>query len=315
MARKRNQTQTSPLGRLIAGVIALIVVACGGYVTWEQTKPEDTPTSVTVDGQLTVQFIDVGQADSALITLPDGKHMLIDAGGNATADLLTDYLKAEGVSRLDYVVGTHPHEDHIGGLDKVIDRFDIGALYLPRVDDSQVPTTRTYEDVLTSIQNKGLKATQGKAGVTILDQEGLSAQILAPNGGKYPELNSYSIAVKLTYGQKSFLFMGDAEQDSEEEMLQKGWNLRADVLKCGHHGSSTSTSPDFLDAVNPQYAIFSCGVNNKYGHPHRETAQALAERNVTVYRTDQQQTITAVCDGSDITFQTGGRSCAGETQR
>ena len=197
---------------------------------------------------------------------------------------------------------THGHEDHIGGLDKVIEAFDIGEIYLPKVADSQVPTTRTYEDVLAAVDQKGLRVNRGAAGTVLFQRDELSARLLAPNSDAYDELNSYSIVVLLTYGERKFLFMGDAESDSEQEILERFGNVTADVLKCGHHGSSTSTSQAFLDRVSPEYAVISCGRDNSYGHPHQETLERLDRKNVTVYRTDQQHTVIASCDGEKLTL-------------
>lgn len=253
------------------------------------------------DGELQIQYLDVGQADATLIFLPNSQVMLIDAGGNATADGLVAYLKERNIQKIDYLVGTHPHEDHIGGLDKVINAFEIGGVYMPKIADSQVPTTKTYEDVLTAIEKKGLKVIQGQGGRSIFQGGELKGEMLAPNSDSYSDLNSYSIGVMLTYGEKKFLFMGDAEADSEEEILER-FSVKADVLKCGHHGSSTSTSKAFLEAVDPQYAVISCGRDNDYGHPHQEVLTALEESGVTVYRTDLQHTVTAVCDGKTIEF-------------
>ena len=263
----------------------------------DKTNPEIQSSS----GTLNVHFIDVGQGDSILIQ--DGTHfMLVDAGENDQGDTVVNYLKEQGVTSLDYVIGTHPHSDHIGGLDKVIEAFDIGEIYLPKVADSQVPTTRTYEDVLAAVDQKGLRVNRGAAGTVLFQRDELSARLLAPNSDAYDELNSYSIVVLLTYGERKFLFMGDAESDSEQEILERFGNVTADVLKCGHHGSSTSTSQAFLDRVSPEYAVISCGRDNSYGHPHQETLERLDRKNVTVYRTDQQHTVIASCDGEKLTL-------------
>lgn len=310
MTKKRKST-------LFSAVLVVIAAVCTYFFMGgpQFTKPdagsqpgtaEAASIPAPVEGQeLQIQYLDVGQADASLIRLPNGQTMLIDAGGNATADKLVEYLKSQGIQRIDFLIGTHPHEDHIGGLDKVVDAFDIGRIYLPKVADSQVPATKTYEDVLTAIDKKGLRVNQGKAGTVLFQSGELSAELLAPNSDSYSGLNSYSVVVMLTYGEKKFLFMGDAEADSEKEILERFGNVEADVLKCGHHGSSTSTSQEFLAAVSPEYAVISCGRDNSYGHPHQETLEALEERDVAVYRTDQQHTIVVSCDGEKITLTTG----------
>lgn len=207
--------------------------------------------------------------------------MLIDAGNNDDSDLVVNYLRAQGISKLDYVVGTHPHEDHIGGLDVAINTFDIGNVILPKISH----TTKTYKDVLLSIKNKGLKVTTATGGKTF-DLGNAKCEIVAPNGSDYEDLNNYSVVMKVTYGNNSFLFTGDAEDVSENEMLSKGYDLKADLLKVGHHGSHSSTTPQFLKAVSPKYAVISVGTGNKYGHPTQETLSKLNNAGIQVYRTD-----------------------------
>lgn len=207
---------------------------------------------------LKVHFLDVGQADSILVQLPNGQTMLIDAGNNSDANFVVDYIKKAGIKKIDYLVGTHPHEDHIGGLDAVIKDFDIGKVIMP----NKTHTTDTFKDVLTATQNKGLKITKAEAGKVLLDENGLNITILAPSGSSYEELNNYSAVIKLTFGKTSFLFTGDAEDISEFEMLAKSISPKADVLKVEHHGSDSSTSAGFLKAVDPAYAVISVGTDN-----------------------------------------------------
>lgn len=246
--------------------------------------------------QLKVSFIDVGQGDSELIQTPNGKTMLIDAGTNDTGINVINYLKKQGIKKIDVLVATHPHEDHIGGMDNVINDFSIGKIYMPKV----TTTTKSFKDVLNSIKKKGLKITVPAAGSSINLDNLVKTQVLAPNSTKYENLNNYSIVIKMTYGKKSFLFEGDAQTESEEEMLKKGYYLKSDVLKLGHHGSKSSTSPNFLKKVSPKYAIVSCGKNNDYGHPHKVTLQKLAAAKVQVFRTDLQGTIVVTTDGTTI---------------
>ncbi|MBW7573109.1 MBL fold metallo-hydrolase [Caproiciproducens sp. AGMB10547] len=261
--------------------------------------------SGTEQDATSVYFLDVGQGDSELIRLKTGENILIDAGTPETAQELADYLADLGVSKIDCLVATHPHADHIGGMEQIVSRFEIGQIYMPRIPDSQIPTTAAYEKLLTAIDKKGLKITAPKAGTVIVHNGDEKLEILAPNSAKYDDLNSYSIVAMLTSGEKKFLFTGDAESDSEKEMVAKGYDLRCDVLKCGHHGSSTSTSAAFLKAANPKTAVISCGLNNDYGHPHKEVISRLQKAGVTIYRTDQQKTVLAQCDGKSIRFTTG----------
>ena len=264
--------------------------------------------------QLEVIYLDVGQADSILLRLPDGRNMLIDAGNNADGAKVAAYLQSIGVTRLDWVVGTHPHEDHIGGLDTVIAQMKVGRVLLPEIPDDQVPTTRTYMDVLDAMAAKNLRADAAKAGrVLVRDRTNdLKIQVLSPQAGaKFDGLNNYSVVLRLTYGSCSFLFTGDAETAAEAAMLASGAELHADVLKLGHHGSSTSTSQAFLDRVHPQYAIISCGKGNDYGHPHKETLARIRSSGAQLYRTDRQGGLRVTCSGTSITVETGLPSCDG----
>ena len=258
----------------------------------------DTGGGGSASGTLEVYFFDVGQGDSELIRLPGGENILIDAGTSSTEDELVGELRSLGAETLDLVVATHPHADHIGGMAAVIDAFDVRQVVMPRISESDTPTTKTYENLLQSIADKGLTITPAEPGDELLSSGGAVLTVLAPNGEDYGDLNNYSVVLRLTYGEDSFLFTGDAEEASEEEMLSLDWPLTATVLKCGHHGSETSTSPAFLDAVSPQYAVISCGVDNDYGHPDAVTLEKLEAAGAEVFRTDLQGTILASTDGS-----------------
>lgn len=278
--------------------------------TTPQSEPSATPEpSITSDAPLEVHFIDVGQADSILIKAPDGKSMLIDAGNNADGPEVVSYLKKQGINKIDVLVGTHPHEDHIGGLDNVINSFDIGQIYMPKVSH----TTKTFEDVLIAIQNKGLKVTTPVPGSTF-DLGTAKCTILAPNNSSYEGLNNYSIVVKLEYGNTSFLFTGDAESVSEQEMLSKGYDLKTDVLKVGHHGSDSSTTQAFLDKINPAYAVIMVGKENSYGHPSKAVMDRLQAKGVAVYRTDENGTIVATSNGNSIMFNVKSGSYAARVE-
>lgn len=205
----------------------------------ENPAPENKPTT---GPKLKVHYIDVGQADSILIQTPGGKNMLVDAGNNEDANTIVSYLQSQGVQRLNVVIGTHPHEDHIGSLDTIITTFDIGQVVMPKVQAN----TRTYKDVITAIANKGLKITEAKAGLLLDLGPGVRAQLLAPNETNYKDLNNYSAVLKLTYGKNVFLFTGDAQDISENEILNAGDDLKADVLKVGHHGTQFKHSKDCM---------------------------------------------------------------------
>lgn len=268
----------------------------------------DTGGGGSASGTLEVYFFDVGQGDSELIRLPGGENILIDAGTSSTEDELVGELRSLGAETLDLVVATHPHADHIGGMAAVIDAFDVRQVVMPRISESDTPTTKTYENLLQSIADKGLTITPAEPGDELLSSGGAVLTVLAPNGEDYGDLNNYSVVLRLTYGEDSFLFTGDAEEESEQEMLSLDWPLTATVLKCGHHGSETSTSPSFLDAVSPQYAVISCGVDNDYGHPDAVTLEKLEAAGVEVFRTDRQGTILASTEGSGVTMTALGKA-------
>ncbi|WP_139492844.1 ComEC/Rec2 family competence protein [Brevibacillus dissolubilis] len=247
---------------------------------------------------LQVHFIDVGQADSFLIQLPNGQNMVIDGGNNADGTTVVNYIKSKGITRLDYVVGTHPDEDHIGGLDTVINNFTVGKVYLP----SRTSTTQTYTDLINAIKAKGLTATKAAAGVTILnttaDSKALTAVMVGPVKDTYSTNNNASAVIRLAYGSTSFLFSGDAELEAETDMVNSGRTLSANIYKAGHHGSRTSSSDAYLNKINPSVAVISCGAGNTYGHPHAETISKLQARGIKIYRTDLQGTIIFTTSGS-----------------
>lgn len=271
----------------------------------EESAEETSQTGET----LQVYFLDVGQGDSQLIRVPEKDgwwNMLIDTGEYAYADGLTDSLRALGVERIDALVNTHQHTDHMGCMARIVQRFDIGAVYMPELPETQVPTTSAYTALLQRLEEKNLTAVPLCEGTVIDCPDTVKLTVVAsdPNAN-WTGLNNYSGVIRLVWGSTSFLFTGDAEKESEQVMLYSGNELKADVLKVGHHGSSTSSSSGFLDAVDPQYAVISCGRDNPYGHPHRETRAALSERNIKTYRTDEDGTILAESDGSTVSFTTG----------
>lgn len=286
---------------LFSLVAVLILLPAIYFQECAPTKQDTTvsDTQKTENGQLCIKYIDVGQGDSEFIMLPNGETILIDAGEKGSGKKVVSAIKDMSVDKIDYLIATHPHADHIGGMPEVIDSFDIGKVYMPRADYS----SKTYLTVLEKIDEKNLKITAVKTGTNVISSDELSAEFIAPASGKYNSLNDFSAVLKLTYGDTSFLFTGDAEANSEQEMLESGFDLSADILKVGHHGSDTSSSEKFLDAVSPEYAVISCGLNNDYSHPSENTLDKLSAINTKVFRTDKMGTITVYSDGHTINIE------------
>lgn len=312
---RRSRKKTSPLAILIALVLCGIGGAAANFLGLfpEAEAPaagstiSDTPESLDASAQ--IYYIDVGQGDSQLIRLnPDDSDpydILIDAGTRSTKQELSDYLSELGVQNIDLLIGTHPHEDHIGGMAQIIKDFPIGTICLPETSEKMTPTTQTYESLLDAIEEKDVPVTAAEAGTFLLKTDEVTLQILSPSHQDYDNLNDYSIVTRLVVGEKSFLFEGDAEADVEQEILDAGYDVSCDVLKLGHHGSSTSSSAAYLKAANPEFAVISCGVDNDYGHPHRETMESLQKLSIQEYRTDEQKTLLAETDGKTIQWTTG----------
>lgn len=247
---------------------------------------------------LEVHFIDVGQGDSVFIR-QNKSTMLIDAGENHYGELVVDYLKKEGVSKLDYVVGTHPHSDHIGGLDDVINEFEIGKVIMPKVTH----TTQTFQDVILAVKAKDMKITTPGVG-DVYSLGNAKYTILGPSSESYSNLNNYSVVLKLNYGDTSFMFTGDAEREAEEEVLDLNKNISVDLLKLGHHGSKTSTIDEFLKQTNPSYGVIQVGENNSYNLPDKEVIDKLQAKDIEVYRNDIHGTVKVTSNGKDIFIQT-----------
>ncbi|APQ78323.1 MBL fold metallo-hydrolase [Clostridium botulinum] len=245
--------------------------------------------------ELKVHYIDVGQGDSILVQTKD-KNILIDAGTRKSSDSLISYLKKQHIKKLDYVIATHPHEDHIGGMPKVIEEFEISNFYAPK----KTANTKIFKDMILQLKKKNLKINVAKKGISLDLSNNSSLDFLAPVKDNYENTNDSSAVVKLTHGNTKFLFTGDAEKTSEKDILNSNEDLSSNVLKIGHHGSHSSSSKEFLDKIDPKIAIISCGKNNDYGHPHKETMKELNKRNIEVYRTDIDGNIVLTSDGENI---------------
>ncbi|MDB2060679.1 ComEC/Rec2 family competence protein [Clostridium perfringens] len=276
---------------IISTVTVLSFAGCGAQknnnISKSSAESEYSGMSVT--------YLNVGQGDSELIQV-NGINMLIDAGTNAGANDLVKDLKNRGIKTIDIAIATHPHEDHIGGMDEVLENFDVKSFYAPKV----AHTTKTYENMLKAVKNEGLKIKQIKEGTKIDLGKDTEVQVYSPVKSQYEELNNYSPVMKISYGQNSFMFTGDAESLVEKEILNENKDLKADVLKLGHHGSHSSTSEEFLKAVDPSIAIVSFAKDNKYGHPHKETMSNLKKAGITVYETFRDGDITISSNGKKL---------------
>ena len=256
--------------------------------------------TVPADGQdaaFQMHFIDVGQALSVLVEC-DGQFMLYDGGNVDDGSLVVSYLQSQGVEQLEYVFCSHAHEDHVGGLAAALAYFPANHVYAPVTEAS----TKCFQDFVKYTQQQGLQVEVPAVGTT-WQLGGATITQLGPVA-QYSDTNDTSLVLRIDYGATSFLLTGDMEADAERDLVNSGANLKVDVLQVGHHGSSTSTSYVFLNAVLPEMGIISCGVNNKYGHPHEETLSILRDAGVDVYRTDLLGTITIGSDGQNYTIGT-----------
>ncbi|WP_298484014.1 ComEC/Rec2 family competence protein [uncultured Ruminococcus sp.] len=262
------------------------------------------------EGSCSVYFLDVGQGDSSLI-VTDTAAVLIDAGEQSAGDDVLADLQQYGVTTLDWIIGTHPHSDHIGGFPKILeyaaayDDLTVANVMTPALPDSQIPTTRIYESFLDGVEANGLELTEAVS--MTIDLGSASLEIIPSPGDDYSSLNDYSICAYLTCGETGFFFTGDASKPEETDLLESGAldHVQADVLKVGHHGSRESSTDDFLYAINPSYGVISCGYDNSYGHPHSEAIARLTKFcGEQIWRTDENGTVCIQSDGQQLTVTT-----------
>ena len=291
----------------------LIILGIGfSYSAYLELGTDDIPETavnnfIAKDADLQIHFIDVGQGDCSLVIWEDSA-MLIDCGERENSDSVLKYLKKQGVEKLDYIIATHPHSDHIGGMGDIISALDVDKVIAPKVRSDLTPTSKSYERFIQSLRDKGQKLTAAKPGTTYTfetagEKKPPSFEVLAPVSD-YDDLNNYSVVIRLDYGSTSYLFTGDAESKAEKGILKSGADVDADVLKMGHHGSSTSSSDDFLKAVSPDICIIQCGVGNSYGHPHKETIEKIEDMGAKWYSNDRNGNIIVYSDGESIQVRT-----------
>lgn len=278
--------------KIFLGLAIILILIFFLNVSLNKTKKEN------ITNKLELHFLDVGQADSILAMLPNGQTMLIDAASGSDGGKIAAYLRKQGIERLNYVVATHPHKDHIGGLDTIVSGFNIDKIYMP----SKTKNSKSFEDALKVINKKGIRISEAKAGVGILKTKNLNIEIIAPNSFLYDEINNYSAVIKITYKNNKFLFMGDAQTTSENEIL-KLYDVKADVLKVAHHGSDQATSEEFLNKVMPKYSVISVGKGNPDDCPSEKTISRLSNINSKILRTDKMGTIIIKSDGNFIDIE------------
>ncbi|MBE6770764.1 MAG: MBL fold metallo-hydrolase [Ruminococcaceae bacterium] len=283
---------------LIVVIVVAIVSAIGTNMDEIKNLDGDLQSVQGTDSNFQVHYIDVGQGDCSLVVC-DGKTLLIDAGENGHETTVINYLRSLGVEKLDYIIASHQHSDHIGGLPEVIDEFGMDKIIMPRLTEAQTPTNSTYTAFLKAIQASDAKVISSKVGASYT-LGSATFDILGPVSNDAEDINNMSVVVKLTYGEKTFLFTGDAEKEEEREILATGADLDCDVLKVGHHGSGTSSGTNFLDAVTPEICVIQVGTGNDYGHPHDNIVERLMKYSEEIYRTDICGSIVISSDGKNL---------------
>ncbi|MGL5823093.1 MAG: ComEC/Rec2 family competence protein [Sarcina sp.] len=262
---------------LIFFLISLIITSC----------------TTQIPNILEIHYIDIGQGDSTLIKL-NNKNILIDSGPNSSEKTLRQYLKKEKIKNIDLLIATHPHEDHIGNMDMILNEFKINEVFAPYA----MHTSKDFENFKKKLIENNKQINILNANTKIEFDKNINIEIFSPTKDSYSNINDYSPIMKISYLNNSFLFTGDAEEIAEQEVLSS--NIDSDVLKIGHHGSSSSSSKEFLEKVTPKISIIQCGINNEFNHPHQSTLKKLTEINSKVYRTDEDGHIILQSDGNTI---------------
>lgn len=282
-------------------ILIIAVISAFGYGNADKVsdeKPFTSTESQETQAYFQVHYIDVGQGDSTLIISGD-KSLLIDAGENGHETDVINYLRSHNIEKLDYIIVTHQHSDHIGGIPEVLEEFDTDNIIMPRLTEAQTPTNSTYTEFLKALKAADAKIISSKVGATYTLGDA-SFEILGPVTNDAENINSMSVVTKFTYGENTFLFTGDGESDEENEIIETGADLDCDIYKVGHHGSKTSSSKAFLDAVTPEICVISCGADNDYGHPHDVVTKRIAKYTDEVYRTDICGDIVITSDGANL---------------
>lgn len=294
--KERKQRKKKAL-KNIGCLLAAAVLFLAGW--WFFHKP---PKPFPNEDKLVMHFIDVGQGDCTFIAA-NGMTMLVDCGEYEVSSVVTDYLRSMGVTRLDYLIATHPHSDHMGGMARIINVFDIGEVIIPHIPDEQLPTAVFFDKFLESCEKRGLSITEARNGM-VLELGKASAEIVSPDDMIFEDLNNYSVSLLIKHGSNSFLLTGDCEAEAEYAMLASDRLQKVTLYKAGHHGSSRSSTEELLDMIRPQAAVISCGQENPYGHPSDITLKRLEKYTDRIYRTDICGSIVFESDGAKLSVHT-----------
>ena len=310
-SNKSGRKKTANLKKVIGILLVLISLIASIafreiYINREDQEanpPQESTSSgegqTITEGNLMLHMIDVGQADSFLL-IQDDCIALIDCGTRSTGEDVVEYLKNMGITEIDYVIGTHPHDDHMGGMYDVITNFEIGTIIIPEIEEGEI-TTNWYMKLMKEIKDGNYTVDHPEL-KEIYNLGYASMKIIGPISEPKDNTNNYSIVLKVTFGEMDIIMTGDAEKDVEEEILASRENLDAEILKVGHHGSDTSNTKEWLDAITPQYALISTKVGNKYNHPIKSVMELLEERKIEVYRTDENGSVIATITSNNVTF-------------
>ena len=317
MAENMKKRAGKKSDKILYIVIGVVIFIAFFYFVLEHGSPEEFLSGFenligipggTVSDDLRVQIIDVGQGDSILVEC-GGKSMLIDAGDNGSEQKIMNVLHSRRIRKLNYVVATHPHADHIGGMPEILEEFGAELLIMPKIPKNLVPTSSTFDAFLDAIEKKCDKRVYSSIG-KVYQLGSATFEIIGPISQNNEDLNENSVVIRLVYGENSFLLTGDASGDEEKEIMNSGTNIDCDVLKVGHHGSSTSSSAAFLKKVSPEIAVISCGKDNRYGHPNGNTVKRLKKICGGVYRTDKDGDVVIVSNGVQLKTYIDGKEVA-----
>ena len=298
---KKRKNNTKLISGVVIFIIAVLAFAGSRLIKEPETLFEDTGLrnyQQSESNMMYVDFIDVGQGNCTLVHMGD-TAILVDSGEVGAAQTVISYIKNLGIDELDCVLVTHPHSDHMGAMTKILYEFEIKDLIMPEIPEDIIPTNSTYEKYLTAVSDNAENVIPAEAGMTYSYGE-MNLEILAPLHG-YDNLNDMSAVSRISFGETSVMFMGDASTAVEKDLLNTGKDFSADIINIGHHGSKTASSQKWLEAVNPEFAVICCGAGNEYGHPHSVVTERLDNIGIEYYRTDLNGTVVFQSNSKEFT--------------